>query len=1144
MRLNRFGLLGLLFLCAAFAITARGQSLIAGDITGTVVDPSGAVVAGATVTAQSAETGAVLTAKTTAQGIYRFALLKPGHYLVSVDTDGFAKIERDATVEVGQTTSANFNLTLKAGTQTVEVTSSLPLITTTPSATTGFSELQVDQMPNPGNDITTYAFTAPGVVVNNMGGYGNFTANGQPATSNLFTVNGENDMDPYFNINNSGATNLTLGGNEIQEVTVVTNPYAGEYGQLSGAQVTEITKSGTNQFHGNAVYDWNGRAMNANDWMNNDAGMCGSVQCAPRPFSNANQWAASIGGPIRKDKTFFFVDTEGLRFVLPNVQTVTIPDPAFATAVLANVQAKQPNEYKTYQSMLGLWAHAPGAGAATPIPNSSECSALTLSGFDPATQSCADRFQAAPTALASEWVLAGRVDQKIGNNDSLFVRYRSDRGVQPTSLDPISPNFDAISNQPAWDSQAQETHIFSANVTNAFTAALSHYTAQFQQSQPLASNTFPYEVATSGSVPFTGFNFMGDYPQGRNVTQYQFIDDVTVNKGKHSLKFGENFRRYDVSDHNFFYNYPAVYFGYVGTGLQEFANGLAYQYRRSDNIASDVPIATWGIGAYAQDEWSVKANLKLTLALRAEHNSNPVCQINCLANFVSPWTTLPSFSAGTNSGNIPYNKDIATGLNSAYPGVDAINWGPRVGVNWSPRGSNTLMISGGFGIFYDNPAAGMVDSLLGDPPLAVSLRVRPVGGTPGFDTTSSGSAATWAASAQAFNNGFSSGQTYSTIAANLATLGVPFAAPSFTSIAGTVHSPRWEEWNFQVQKQVGSSMAIIADYVGNHGGNIPYANGWLNACDPGQAYGLTNGFYNGLISQCPNYPSAPAPVVANYSTVTQDQSGAISNYDGLTLTLKRTFSHGVTFDLNYTYSHNLDEVSNGGLFTYGDSLPLNQMNPAGLRIGNYGNSDYDIRHLISADYVVDPKFHFENSLLRQAFNGWEFAGKSYWRTGLPFSIQDNNWNGVISNGGSTVLAQPIAGESAQTSCGGGAASIGGTATPCLNAAAFVNSAAAAFNGYTAFASQARNQYRGPHYFDMDMSLFKTFSLRERVKLGIGAAAYNVFNHPNFGNPDDGLGDPTFGQINSMLGVPTSPYGNFLGFDSSPRIVQLSAKVSF
>ena len=190
-----------------------------------------------------------------------------------------------------------------------------------------------------------------------------------------------------------------------------------------------------------------------------------------------------------------------------------------------------------------LYAGAPGAGNAQVIPNSTYCNSVVLPGFNAQTQNCAQRFQATPTALASEWILAFRIDQKLGNADNLFGRYKMDHGVQPTSLSAISPNFDAISNQPSWDLQLNEVHVFGPHVTNSFTAAGSHYVAQFQQSQPLANNTFPYSIITSGAVPFSSFNAMYDFPQGRNITQYQFIDDLSWSHGKHSFKFGGNWRR-------------------------------------------------------------------------------------------------------------------------------------------------------------------------------------------------------------------------------------------------------------------------------------------------------------------------------------------------------------------------------------------------------------------------------------------------------------------------------------------------------------------------------------------------------------------------------------------------------------------------
>ena len=221
--------------------------------------PSHAVVANATVELKSLDEGSTQSTKTNGTGAYKFSLLKPGKYQVTVKETGFSTMEVPVTVSVGTTATTDISLTMSASAVTVEVTSAAPIVnTTSASIATPYSQQEVALLPNPGGDITNIAQTSPGAQMNNTGGYGNFTMNGLPATSNLYTVNGENDMDPYFNINNSGATNLTIGSNEIEEATVIANAYSGEYGQLSGAQVTYVTKSGTNRFHGNAQYWWNG----------------------------------------------------------------------------------------------------------------------------------------------------------------------------------------------------------------------------------------------------------------------------------------------------------------------------------------------------------------------------------------------------------------------------------------------------------------------------------------------------------------------------------------------------------------------------------------------------------------------------------------------------------------------------------------------------------------------------------------------------------------------------------------------------------------------------------------------------------------------------------------------------------------------
>jgi hypothetical protein len=226
------------------------------------------------------------------------------------------------------------------------------------------------------------------------------------------------------------------------------------------------------------------------------------------------------------------------------------------------------------------------------------------------------------------------------------------------------------------------------------------------------------------------------------------------------------------------------------------------------------------------------------------------------------------------------------------------------------------------------------------------------------------------------------------------------------------------------------------------------------------------------------------------------------------------------------------------LFTYGDSLLQTQLNPGNLKANNYGNADYDVRNNMSADFVYTPTVHTGHKFLDTIANGWQWSGKVFWRSGLPFSVTDNNW--AVGNSSVPLLAIPVGGGgAAQTSCGSGAA-----VTPCLNANAFLNSGADSFNGYPSFSPQTLNQYRGPHFFNSDMALYRNFRLYERLTFAAGVQAFNVFNHPNFANPDSGLGDATFGQITGMLNSPTSPYGTFPGFDSSVRVVQITGKLTF
>ena len=937
MKLFRMGIVVAFLLTLVFANYAAGQSLTLGGIAGRITDPAGAVIANATVGLKSLDTGEEHTTTTSSEGTFRFNLLKPGRYEVSTSVAGFAKTVQSVSVTVGQTTEVDMALEISKAAETIEVSGAAPLISTEPGSATSYTPEEVALLPSAGGDITTLAFTSPGVVVAQGSGYGNFTVNGLPGTSNLYTVNGENDMDPYFNINNSGATNLTLGSNEVQEATIVTNPYSGEYGQLSGAQVNYVTKSGTNAFHGNAQWYWNGREMNANDFLSN-------ATDTPRPFSNANQWAASVGGPVWKDHTWFFVDTEGLRFILPNVDPEVIPTPAFATAVENNVANLQPGELAAYQAMFNIYAKAAAGKQVTAVdPTGTECQGISVPGFA-AGAPCQETFTATPTSFAKEWILAGRIDQKLTSKDDLFFRFKLDYGLQPTTVDPLSSAFDANSNQPAWDYQVNWRHVFNANMTNSLTATLSHYVAQFSQDEAAWKALFPYGgVAFGSDVGFSNLNYQASYfPQGRNITQYQIIDDLSIVKGRHALKFGANFRRYDVSDHNFFNINPYSYFadltsttlgGGAGlSGMQAFADGLANDYTQQSSVSTDVPIALWGLGFYGEDSWKIKPNFTLTAALRFEKNANPICQRNCFANFAAPFADLPSIQAGrTGAADVPYSSDISTGLKSAYPGVDAINVSPRLAFSWAPNGSdrfpffpgnNKTVISGGVGIFYDNPPAGMLDNLLSNPPDSVLFNIAPLDttaspGTIGIAPFTQGPVSFAAASAA-----FNIHDSYNQLSSILNPI-IGYTPPlSLTAIEGTIHSPQVQEWNLKVDQEINKSAAISVNYVGNHSIHIPYFNSWWNEY-------ASNSIFSNIL------PTAP---YQNYGTIRTLQSGAVSNYNGVTASLRLQYHSWIMGHLNYTFSHALDETSNGGLFPIGGNYfnenIQTQMNPGSLRANN------------------------------------------------------------------------------------------------------------------------------------------------------------------------------------------------------------------
>jgi hypothetical protein len=1134
-----------------FVVSTRvqGQTQTTGDVAGTVTDPSGAVVAGATVSLKDSNKGTTHDTTSSKTGGYHFYLLAPGPYVVSVMASGFESVNRPIQVSLGTIATADIQLTLGAQSQTVTVTESAPLLQTeNGDAQTTLNETQVQQVPNSGNDMSFTAELAPGTVANTSGGgLGNFSVFGMGADTNLFTINGMDDNDVFLNINNTGATNLMLGNNEVQEVSVVGNAFSAAYGGLAGAQISIITKAGSNDWHGKASYYWNGRVMNANNYFNNNADV-------NRSFVNANQWGADIGGPIIKNKVFGYFNSEGLYLVVPTSTQEFIPTAGVATATEANIATiygpASPQE-AFYTKMFNLYAGAPGRAGATPEDGGGcDSSVATLNGHLPLTtqkfgdptagnfQPCADVLQSNIGNLTHDWIVTGRVDWNLSNNDRMYARIEKEHGVQASFTDAINPLFNFGSDQPNYSGQYQWSHTFGSTMVNQFNAAAQWYSATFSNADQAATlAAFPTTLIFGSGVYFSsnsgtslgGLDFA--FPQGRNVTTYQLSDDLSKTIGNHTLKVGAKYHRADVTDFDNGINVTGqlvpltldAFFmgGYDPTTLVAGSNPNISLLTQAFAQVQQFPVAAYSLAGYVEDDWKIKSNLTLIFGLRLEHQSNAICTVNCFAAPVVQFTSLD------HNPNIPYNQAIQVDRHQALYSLTPVNVEPRFGFAWSPGKLRNTVVRGGFGIFYDAFPDVVVDNFAQNPPLYNSFTAgsattpgQLTPGTPGnlFGQT--------AASNSAFTSGFATGATLADLQAEVA----GFTPPALASASSHTKTAQVEKWSLEVQHSFGANTTVSVGYAGNYANNLSYFNNGLNAFNS-----------IGTFVALPANPADP-----RFGEVTQVNTNASSNYNGAYVTFQRRWG-GSEVQVNYTYSHALDYVSNSG--NPNVTFTNSQFGATNTSIGypedpfhqfryNYGNADYDTTHYVSANYVwqLPVRRMLMGHGWSKVVDGWQVSGTVFMRSGLPFTLIDGGTSAALAPGygvGEDVFGVQLSNSGVKTNCGVPNANI------CLNPADFAAPG-------VGFGNVARNSLRGPSYFNSDFSIMKFTSIPgwEKARVGVGAQFFNVFNHPNFQQPVGDVSSPTFGQVIATVSPATSIFGSGLGADSSPRLIQLKAQFEF
>ena len=1163
--------LSLFFFAASFHFLFSGPAFPQGETTSAIVgqvnDESGAPIPAAAVTVTNKDTGLKRTATTDESGRFNFPQLKPGTYSVTVEAQGFDP-QRNDSVSAGLDHKQTVDFTLKVAriNQSVEVTTEAAILNPEDANTsTTLTSHTLEDLPNPGGDLTYPLQFAAGALVNTAGssndfvggtnGYGNVEFNGLPALSNGYIVDGLETNDPLTNLNSGLSTNLVLGLNSISEVTVNTLSYAVDQGRYGASQVNYVTKSGSNLFHGNLYELWNGSLLNAADYFTN------ATPGNHKPRSTVNHFGGSMGGPIVHDGLFFFFDSEWVRIALPIVTPTTVPTVAFQNYVLQQlplgltdaagktIYPSAPQEVPFYRKMYSLYSNTSGTPLAV-----LDCP-FDVGGVSPAIPNdgngCANRQSVSHSSDDHEQVQTARIDYNINEHNTAWFRFQADTGVQAAYTDPINPLFDSVSPQPLYSFAAGYTHIFSQNLINYFNPAFSWYAslfgpADFQETL----SAFPIVLQGSGAnAPFTTVGGLDNtWVQGRRASRFFINDNLAWSHGAHELRFGTNTRIFRLNDYDFAEgSVPTVTY----TTLLQYIYGVASTATETFPTSANEPFNFLNLDLYVQDTWKLTRKLTWTIGIRDTLNSNPLNPHNEIARLRG------SFASISHDVNQPLNAAIQTGLDHVFSSTPLAILQPRTAFAW--QFDSRTVLRAGFGLFSDILPGSIADVVGGNPPYVQTFQgglLGTVGGTSLAPAVPGSAVDATAAANQTFSSGFAQGQL--SCASSQAIPATCLSPVAITAVPdGELHAPYFMEWSLGLEQQLGTTGSFRAQYVGTRAVNQPYltqVNGYQTVCA-------------GCFAPFP-YAQSTDP---RFGAVTQLSTGANSHYNGLQLSATKRMGHGLMGQLNYTWSRCMDTVSNGGFLQFSAGGILSPL-PGDLA-RDYGPCDYDIRHNLNAQYVYELPVKLQNQVLAHALNSWQVSGTLFWHSGIPFSVLSTpysaNGNGIV-NGSGPQFASVIPGVPLYEHH-----PIPGITQPgtvqWLNPDAFVSTvdpsqqqltngqivpAGSCFGGDSQktcqFGDSGRNALRGPNFVWSDFYLTKRFPLTERVNMRFDVQFFNVFNHPNFGLPSmvfAGIpGKPStqtgFGAITYTTSPPTGLLGVGLGGDSTPRMIAFQLRLEF
>jgi hypothetical protein len=1064
---------------------------ITGNIRGTVTDPSGAVIQGASVTARQAETGLSRMTTTDREGNYVLLELPVGHYSLQVASKGFEEYVHDGiTLNVDETASVSPHLAVGSEKQQVLVNSDAQLIEpTVTSMGKVVQQQELEDLPLNGRNFSQLGLLQPGVVPLTPGlaeaGGGlrdgqAYAVNGQRPESNNFLIDGANNFNGV-----DGGFVLKPPVDAISEFRIITHSANAEFGGSLGSTTNIITRSGTNQLHGTL---W--------EFLRNDAVDANNYFAPIKEPLKQNQFGATVGGPIKKDKTFIFGFYEGFRNTQGVSGQTTVPSvkerggdfselcPQGFTEGFCNNPANQ---------LFNALANAPYPNNLVP-PGQINSVSENLLSFFPLPNAGTNLFSTTQILTNDTDQFGIKVDHYLDPRDTLSFYYMF---YQLSQVEPLSPGGASVPGFPVGENQraqgfvADETHTFTPTLI-----AVARFSflrnkllfGQHENHEPPSRLGFQYEpsldIATGPPfIQVNGYSNVGDPITGpRNTYEnvFDYSGSLSWVRGKHTLKFGGGYQRQQINvlqgiaTNGFFVFEPFP----VTDAFASFLTGQPVVFLQGiGNFSRNIRGSN--ANGYVQDTYKVAPRLTINAGLRYELPV-PYTELHNLVSLFEP---------GTQSRVMP---NAPTGL--LYPGdpgvpaglipTDMKAFAPRLGIAWDPTGTGKLLVTSAYGIFYEPYYTGQGG------PLQAPISAPPFLGTPQVSLPDF---------ADPFNGNPPVPGTFSKPLTNL-------------TLSPTLRLPYAQDWDLNVQQPFGSNYLFEIGYVGTKGTRLPrFIEANPAVFIPGYVDGQpisnsSNADQRRLYSGC---TLADPPSSCQFSSTGEIAGIANSSYNALEASLRKRFSHGLSFLLSYTWSKVIDDVSSFNI-TGSEAKPVAGENDLAQDPFNLaaerGLSLFDARNRFVGSYVWDlPFWNKPQNWYQWGLGGWQLDGIATLMSGTPFTVFDSN--DVAAQGS----APEITGFSAQRPNLVGNPNNGPrTVSAWLNASAYQRLDTVANAGQ--FGTEGRNVNTGPAYSDWDFAALKNFKVTESKQIQFRAELFNIQNRTNFHLPDSDISSPTFNHI--------------------------------